>query len=141
MSDLKFLKKAVRETIAREKYGLLTEISDDDTKVARGPISGDDTKVIRGPTSNRSSREDSGESSPVQRLSSEQFIKRFDKFFAPSDISFEKIAAKALLKFLNDKRAETGISDDTPVDRLFDDFKNSDFAQKHLQSYVTEEED
>jgi len=38
MSDLKFLKKVVREAIAREKYGLLTEISDEDLEAARADI-------------------------------------------------------------------------------------------------------
>ena len=133
MSDLKFLKKLVKEAVTREKYGLLTEISDDDTK------------VIRGPTSNRSSGENSGEYPPesdkVERLSREEFIKRFDNVFAPNNLSFDKFVTKALLKFLNEKRVKTGTSDDSEVDRLFDDFRNSDFAQQHLQSYVTEEED
>ena len=38
MSDLKFLKKVVREAIAREKYGLLTEVSDEEVEAARAEI-------------------------------------------------------------------------------------------------------
>lgn len=38
MSDLKFLKKAVREAIAREKYGLLTESIDDELAAAQAAI-------------------------------------------------------------------------------------------------------
>lgn len=38
MSDLKFLKKAVRETIAREKYGLLTESVADELAASQAAI-------------------------------------------------------------------------------------------------------
>ena len=110
------------------------KMTDPDSRTGTGdrPMPGD--KTVISPRKKEPKKEPPG----PKLIGYNEFLNQFENTFGQEQT--KDIIARGLLAFFNKVRLRTGTTEDSMVDNMYTNFKNSEYVINHLQGILQEED-